>query len=64
MKRVSLALFTVFICFASKSFAQTQKVVADKIVAKIGDKIILYSDIYNAIEDYKRQADATGGKVN
>ncbi len=35
--------------------AQPKKVVADKIVAKVGDKIILHSDIYNAIADYKRQ---------
>ncbi len=36
-------------------FAQTQKVVADKIIAQVGDKIILHSDIQNAIDDYKRQ---------
>lgn len=41
--------------FSMTAFAQTQKVVADKIVAKIGDKIILHSDIYNAIADAKRQ---------
>ncbi len=35
--------------------AQTQKVVADKIIAQVGDKIILRSDIINAIEDMKRQ---------
>lgn len=35
--------------------AQTQKVIADKIVAQVGDKIILHSDIVNAISDYKRQ---------
>ena len=49
-------LFLFFVLF-SVSFcdAQTQKVVADKIVAQIGDKIILKSDIDNAISDYTRQ---------
>lgn len=32
-----------------------QKIVADKIIAQIGDKIILKSDIDNAIIDYERQ---------
>lgn len=45
----------VFILFISKAFAQPQKVVADKIVAQVGNKIILRSDILNAISDYKRQ---------
>ena len=38
-----------------QSYAQQQRVVADKIVAQVGDKIILQSDIVNAISDYKRQ---------
>jgi len=33
---------------------QAQKVVADKVIAVIGDKIILQSDIKNRIEDMKR----------
>jgi len=37
------------------SFAQPKKVVADKIIGKVGDRIILHSDIYNAISDIKRQ---------
>lgn len=36
-------------------FAQTKKVVADKIIGQVGDKIILRSDLFNAIADYKRQ---------
>ena len=36
-------------------FAQPKKVVADKIVGKVGDRIILKSDIFNAISDIKRQ---------
>ena len=38
-----------------KNYAQPQKIVADQIIAKVGDKIILKSDIDNAISDYKRQ---------
>ncbi len=37
-------------------FAQTKKVVADKIVGQVGDKIILRSDIQNEILDMKRRA--------
>lgn len=36
---------------------QAQKVVADKIIAKVGDRIVLKSDIDNAISDYKRQGE-------
>ncbi len=36
--------------------AQSMKVVADKIVGQVGDKIILRSDIVNALTDMKRQA--------
>lgn len=42
------------------AFVQTtqgQKVTADKIIAKVGDRIILKSDIDNAISDYKRQGE-------
>lgn len=35
--------------------AQPKKVVADKIIAVVGDRIILQSDIRNSIEDAKRQ---------
>ena len=38
---------------------QAKKVVADKIVAIVGDRIILQSDIKNSIEDARRQ----GGTV-
>ena len=36
-------------------FAQPKKVIADKIVAQVGDKIILRSDIYNSIQDAQRE---------
>lgn len=39
-------------------YAQPKKVVADKIIGQVGDKIILRSDVVNAIEDYKRQGQA------
>jgi peptidyl-prolyl cis-trans isomerase SurA len=52
---VFLSLFMV----AVAAHGQSMKVVADKISAIVGDKIILYSDIKNAILDIQRQ----GGQV-
>ena len=52
MKR-SFCLFGFFL-IAATSFAQ-QKVVADKIVGIVGNKIVLNSDIANAINDVIRQ---------
>jgi peptidyl-prolyl cis-trans isomerase SurA len=46
---------TAIVAFAGSLFAQPKKVIADKIVAQVGDKIILRSDIYNSIEDVRRQ---------
>ncbi|MEP7108384.1 MAG: peptidylprolyl isomerase [Ferruginibacter sp.] len=37
------------------SFAQPKKMVADKIIAVVGDKIVLKSDIDNSIQDMERQ---------
>lgn len=37
------------------SFAQTKKIVADKIIGKVGDRIVLKSDVSNAIADIERQ---------
>ena len=54
MKRFLLFAIFSFVTYCS-AVAQPQKVVADKIVAQVGDKIILRSDIFNAIADYKRQ---------
>lgn len=53
MKRSLLVVFSLLNVFAA--LAQPRKVVADRIVAQVGDKIILRSDIMNAIADYKRQ---------
>lgn len=50
------SLFTLcFMVVAVASFAQTKKVLADKIIATVGDKIILRSDIQNSIQDMQRQ---------
>lgn len=50
------SLFTLLLVAAAFSpFAQTKKVVADKIIATVGDKIILKSDIDNSIHDMQRQ---------
>ncbi len=55
MKKIFFSLLAASLCIFTSSFAQTQKVVADKIIAQIGDKIILNSDIQNAKIDYERQ---------
>lgn len=57
MKKIILILSLIVIHHAV--FAQPKKVVADKIIAQVGDKIILRSDVLNAIEDYKRQGQAS-----
>jgi len=54
MKRLLLFAFSL-LAISHSSFAQPKKVVADRIVAQVGDKIILRSEIFNAIADYKRQ---------
>ena len=53
MKKYLLSI-TLLSIYLSGS-AQTKKVTADKIVGQVGDKIVLLSDINNAIADYKRQ---------
>lgn len=53
MKKIFFVLFSIGM--AAIAFSQPQKVVADKIVGIVGDKIILQSDIANAIADIARQ---------
>ena len=48
-------LVGISIFIASSAFAQPAKVVADKIIAVVGDKVILKSDIDNTITDMQRQ---------
>jgi len=57
MKNYLLLLITSFV-FVSASFAQNsqpKKIIADKIVAVVGDKVVLKSDIENSIIDMQRQ---------
>ncbi|WP_204315418.1 hypothetical protein, partial [Stenotrophomonas maltophilia] len=56
MKNILGVMGVLAMCFASQANAQTKKVIADKIVGQVGDKIILRSEILNAIADMKRQA--------
>ncbi len=53
-KRILIALL-VLVSFASVAQGQPKKAVLDKIVAVVGDRIILQSDIKNSIDDAKRQ---------
>lgn len=53
------AAFLAFFVFCLASVAQPKKVVADKITAVVGDRIILYSDIQNSLLDIVRQ----GGEI-
>ena len=48
-------VFFLVIAASITSYAQPQKAVADKIVAIVGDRIILHSDIKNSILDIQRQ---------
>lgn len=53
MNKILLAAIAVVLSLSSQ--AQQHKVVADKIVAIVGDKVILKSDIDNSIADLQRQ---------
>ena len=59
MKIVSVFFSLVLLSVTAKE--QVKKVLADKIVATVGDKFILRSDIDNSIADYKRQAQGQEG---
>jgi peptidyl-prolyl cis-trans isomerase SurA len=58
LKKIATVFF-IAICFACTVHAQPKKAIADKIVAIVGDRIILYSDIRNSILDIQRQ----GGNI-
>ena len=58
LKKLAFA-FLLVLAVAITSYAQPQKAVADKIVAIVGDRIILNSDIKNSILDMQRQ----GGNI-
>jgi peptidyl-prolyl cis-trans isomerase SurA len=50
-----LFLFSALVIGSFAAIAQPKRVVADKIVGKVNDRIILQSDIFNAIADAQRQ---------
>ena len=54
-----LLLFIISFVFVGLTQAQTAKVLADKIVGILGDKIVLKSDLLNYIDDIQRR----GGEV-
>ncbi len=56
MKYLFSAAVAFLVCGTMTVSAQSKKVVADKIVGQVGDRIILRSDIQNAMADMKRQA--------
>ncbi|MGQ0737557.1 MAG: peptidylprolyl isomerase [Bacteroidota bacterium] len=58
MKKITVVCL-VLLALTIAAQAQPQKVVADKITAMVGDRIILYSDIQNSMMDIQRQ----GGTV-
>ena len=62
MKKFSI--FIICILVAASTFAQQQKVVADKILAIVGDKIILSSEITNEIADLQRKGDQIPENAN
>lgn len=56
MKRLLVLLLLIATGFGAQ--AQPRKAVADKVIAVVGDRIILYSDIRNSIADIARQGGA------
>src|SRR6266498_4262361 len=57
MRKYFLLFFGVFwiAILSAQPGTQAKKIVADKIAAIVGDRIIMYSDIKNTIADYTRQ---------
>lgn len=55
MKKILISSVGALLLFQAAD-AQQQKIVADKIVAKVGDKIVLNSDIESALVDMQQQA--------
>ncbi|MDO9156335.1 MAG: peptidylprolyl isomerase, partial [Sediminibacterium sp.] len=61
MKKAFVLGAILVVGLSNSAIAQSKKVVADKIVGQVGDKIILRSEIINTIADAKRQ---TQGQEN
>ncbi len=55
MMKYKIVLTAFLLGIFSASFAQPKKVVADKIIAVVGNKIVLKSDIDNSLIDMQRQ---------
>jgi peptidyl-prolyl cis-trans isomerase SurA len=55
LKLRNLFMMLLMLTAAANAFAQAKKIVADKIVGQVGDRIVLKSDIDNQIADAKRQ---------
>jgi peptidyl-prolyl cis-trans isomerase SurA len=57
MKKYFLFSVTIlsFVVLSAQPVTQAKKIVADKIAATVGDRIVMYSDIKNSISDYVRQ---------
>ena len=64
MKKLFFSALLFSTAISSVAFGQGKKVIADKIIAQVGDKIILHSDIVNAISDYKRQGQELPADAN
>lgn len=56
MKKSFVLAAVLLVGFFNSVEAQSKKVIADKIVGQVGDKIILRSEIINTIADAKRQS--------
>ena len=54
MKQVLIVILLVSGFLSAQS--QSKRIVADRIIAQVGDKIILSSDVSNALADIRRQA--------
>ena len=55
MIKNKIAFLSLFILIVTAVYSQPKKVIADKIIAVVGNKIILKSDIDNTITDMQRQ---------
>jgi peptidyl-prolyl cis-trans isomerase SurA len=55
LKLKNVLMLVALLITAGQAFAQPKKIVADKIVGQVGDRIVLKSDIDNQIADAKRQ---------
>jgi len=55
MKRYLLLSLSILSVLALSAQTEAKKIIADKIAAVVGDRIIMYSDIKNTIADYARQ---------